>query len=108
MSNVEAFMRFAVEHRAPALCLQDLADVLHGLIWSLNEPTACEIARVRLAWMRGDDELLAEIALRMNETFPVETRAELEQLLAGVRTRLPRLGALCDGIMNQWDGQFGR
>ncbi len=100
--DIEKVMDFLVSESSRSAPAAALSDVFDRLLWCMSDQGA-SLLDVREKWLDGDDEIKAEIALRMNEVFPARSRAELVRLLARVKTRFPRFTELCEEMLAAWD-----
>jgi hypothetical protein len=103
--SIEDVMEFLVDNRTPDLELNVLADIFDRLIWVVDDNGA-GIGIVRRKWLNGDDATRVEVALRMEEVFPFQSREEMEGTFSEISRRWPRFGHLCEKILHQWDIQF--
>ena len=102
MISIEDVMNFLIEERAPYLDPKVLANMFDRMIWTLNDNGA-EITKVTADWVEGDDEYKVEVALLMEESFPYNDRATMEEQFSRLRGRWPRFGTLCERVLQQWD-----
>ena len=105
--DVGDFLNYLVEHRAPNLKSNAIADILDSLSWMLEEEQVRVIGVVTTEWLCGDDEYKASVAISRQEAFPARSRDELVRLVAQVSDRFPALAVKASRVVEQWDSQFG-
>lgn len=103
--DIEQAMNFLVDHRAPNLPPEGLAEVFNSLAWCMNDEA--NVISVARRWLRSGDEYRATVSLWMEDIFPADSRPELVALAADIRTRFPGLGDRADDWVRRWDEQFG-
>lgn len=99
-------MNFFVEHAAPNLPPGAIADILDRLAWALSEDDIAMLEAVSMAWLIGQDQTRAEIALAREDSFPAHSRNELEVLMARVASQHPDLQKTAARMIERWDRQF--
>lgn len=104
MLSTFSMMEFIVENRAAELSPKVLADLFDRLIWIMND-NGYSISKVRQQWLAGSDILRLEVALLMSETFPFNSRLEMEQEFLRISNSWPQFRGVCDQILEQWDLQ---
>jgi hypothetical protein len=100
MTNTQEVMDFLVSRRATGLKLEVIADLFDRLIWILDD-NGYELEIVRKRWLEGDDPIRAEIALRMNETFPYEEYQAMEEAFSKISNRCPHLKCICEAVLTK-------
>jgi hypothetical protein len=94
MSNV---MDWLIGHRAPALPADALAEVFDRMIWCLDDNGGA-LLQVREQWLVSEDRDRVEIALAMQETFPFQEAAKMNEVFARISAKWPELAASCEAI----------
>lgn len=91
--------------RASGVRLDWIADVLAFLVW-LTRDNGAAICQSLRAWLAGDNEEKAAVALVFDEVFLWNTEAEMNELLSNVESRFPRLVPLCGMVRSRWEAQI--
>lgn len=99
--SISKIMDFLVANATEQLPPHALAEVFDRLIWCLAD-NGKEVLMVRNRWLQGDDRQKVEIALAMNETFPMDGGQLMEDLLEGISRRWPSLRERCAEISSEW------
>lgn len=89
-------VEFLIEHRAPQLHAEHLAEILDELVRTLNEEAANALVVLQERWLLDDDRYRARITLGMRSVHPFPTRAEMAIALDAVAARWPELRSMCD------------
>ncbi|GAB3150443.1 hypothetical protein GCM10027290_38030 [Micromonospora sonneratiae] len=103
--DIEQVMDFLVEHRAPNLPPEALAEVFTSLSWCLNDE-AKMMAIVR-RWLKLDDEYRVAVSLWMDDIFPADSRQGLVALAADINMRFPALAERASDWIRRWDNAYG-
>jgi hypothetical protein len=94
MTEMFEFMESLVDDRAPGVPPEAIAEVLDRLIWCVADDGE-KILEVREKWLESEDEYKIAVALSMSDVFPFNTRRQMEEGLAGIAVRFPRLRHKC-------------
>lgn len=106
MKSIASIADYLIEHRAPGLPLGALSELFDRMIWTL-EDNGAELLSLRAAWLKGNDPVRGEVALRMTETYPVQRESDYDELEAAVSAKWPALLALVHASRRSWHEQFG-
>jgi hypothetical protein len=74
-----------------------IAEILELLIWATDDNGA-EIMRAVERWLQSDDLDRVRVAVEVEGVFPFHHRAEMDAVLALVKTRWPDLTERCDAL----------
>lgn len=106
MTSISDVMNFLFDNAGSHLAPKVLAGLFDQMLWILNDENGAGINEVRQEWLLGRDSRRVEVALLMDEIFPFDGRARMEQEFIKIREEWPHLGDICDQILKQWDMQF--
>jgi hypothetical protein len=105
--SYDEVMNFLVDSRSAELDLDVVADLFDRMIW-ISSDNGGAIICVRERWLFGEDRVRVEVALRMNEVFPCNSREEMSSVFDRIGERWPDLWTLCVDWLARWDRQQDR
>jgi hypothetical protein len=74
-----------------------LAEILELLIWATDD-NGSEIMRAVERWLQSDDLERVRVAVEVQDVLPFRHRAEMEAVLAVVKSRWPELVRQCEHL----------
>ncbi len=92
------------ERQASSVKPEWLADLYGRLVWLLDDNGAEVIDTLR-KWIEVGNESRAKVALKFDEGFLFQSRAEMVEAFDQLCCRFPNLQTDCDLVIMAWDKQ---